>query len=44
MFRSDKVIISSDCLMPVEIDGEVGGEDTEYSFKLHPKALKVMIP
>ncbi|MEK6680054.1 MAG: diacylglycerol kinase family protein [Nitrospirota bacterium] len=42
MFRSDKVIISSDCLMPVEIDGEIGEEDTEYFFKIHPKALKVM--
>lgn len=44
MFRSDKVIISSDCLMPVEIDGEVEKEDTEYYFKVDPKALKVMIP
>jgi len=44
MFRADKVIISSDCLMPVEIDGEVGGEDAEFSFKINSKALKVMIP
>ncbi len=44
MFRADKVIISSDCLMPVEIDGEVEKEDTEYYFKVNPKALKVMIP
>lgn len=44
MFRSDKVIISSDCLMPVEIDGEVEKEDTEYYFKIHPKVLKVIAP
>lgn len=44
MFRADNIIISSDNPMPVEIDGEVGGEDAEFSFKMNPKALKVMIP
>lgn len=44
MYRGDNIIISSDSPMPVEIDGEVGGDDTEFSFKINSKALKVMIP
>lgn len=44
MYRGDNVIISSDSPMPVEIDGEVGKDDTEFSFKINSKALKVMIP
>lgn len=44
MFRADNIIISSDSPMPVEIDGEVAEDDTEFSFKINPKALKVMIP
>lgn len=44
IYRADNIIISSDSPMPVEIDGEVEKEDTEYYFKVNPKALNVMIP
>lgn len=44
MYRGDNIIISSDSPMPIEIDGEVCEEDTEYFFNMLSKALRVITP
>lgn len=44
MFKGNEIVISSDYLMPLEIDGEVGGEAKEYHISIHHNALKIMIP
>lgn len=44
MFKGKEIAISSDYLMPLEIDGEIGGEAKEYHISIHHKALKIIIP